>query len=294
MPEVVTSTQITHILTNCDMIFIFLIKCLLLLSSVFRTSARQDKLISKTSEESPFVQTKQLRTRRLDSNHSSIDPGDGSSRTTMRRHYEHRRRSLQFHADKLRDGAYVAGVSGGSRSIPVVSVQSTMSPGRKLFWEKAWPSFDSTKKEKSMWNTTLSGGRPTLSRYHILVIPTYWDGEKADNNYVKKNIEDSMKNTADFYKNMSWGKNTVTWEILDRVILKGVTKKNADFDNSEQATRSIVKKKGYVEFVDYTGILMLYNLADQGPFANGGGWAGVNCKYSKHQSWITRARLTNR
>jgi hypothetical protein len=266
----------------------FITKCLLLLSSVCRTSARQDKLVSKTSEDSPFVQTKQLRTRLFDSNHSLLDPGDGSSWTAMR-HDGNRRRSLQLYDDMLNDGAgaYIAGVSGGSRSVPVVGAPRSMAPGRKLFWEKAWPLFDSSKNQTSMWNRTLSGGRPTLSRFHLLVIPTYWDGEAVDNNYVKKDVENWMKNTADFYKNMSWGKNTVTWEILDRVILKGVTKKNADFDNSEQATRSIAEKKGYVEFVDYTGILMFYNqAADQSPFNFWGGYGKVNGKCSKHQSCV--------
>ena len=76
---------------------------------------------------------------------------------------------------------------------------------------------------------------------------------------------------------MSWNKHEVTFEIhSNQVVLSGVTPENADFGNSEDAARAYIDSLGLVEFQDYTGIMICYNLAQKGPFKGGGGWAGVN------------------
>jgi hypothetical protein len=55
-----------------------------------------------------------------------------------------------------------------------------------------------------------------------------------------------------------------------------VTRDNADFENADAAIRSIVSNGGYVEFVDYTAIMMVYIPTNREPFDVEGGWAVVN------------------
>lgn len=114
---------------------------------------------------------------------------------------------------------------------------------------------------------------------HYVVVPTWWDGEPQNSNtaFDIPSIVDVLHDVVQYYKDMTWGLHNVTFEVWDQQVLPGVTPDNADFDNSNTAVRNIVSSDGgYTEFVDYSGIMMVYNLANRDPFSAEGGWAGVN------------------
>ena len=130
-----------------------------------------------------------------------------------------------------------------------------------------------------MWGSSING-RPVLERAHYIILPIFWEGESQDSLMEKNLIQQGLDQIQQQYAAMSYGKHTLTFEIWDQSVLQGVTRQNADFGNSEQAARDYVASQGYIEFSDYTSIILMYNTAAQGPFRG----AGTRCILSRSRS----------
>lgn len=150
------------------------------------------------------------------------------------------------------------------------SVVVTSTNPLEAFWD-TWSRRDDSKTEGSLWSEDL-----TLVSMKYVVLPIWWDGESPQIGYSRSSLESTLSETKEYYADMSWNKHHLQFQLLDQVVLTGVTRSNADFDNSEAAARAHVASLDLKEFVDYTGIMLVYNLASEGPFEGGGGWANVN------------------
>ena len=117
-----------------------------------------------------------------------------------------------------------------------------------------------------------------FASFQYVVLPVWWDGESPRSPFDRGYLQGKLAEVSEYYREMSWNKHTLEFEVLNQVVLPGVTPQNADFDNSIEAARAIIADLGLVEFEHYIGILLCYNLAETGPFKGGGGWAGVNGK----------------
>lgn len=136
-------------------------------------------------------------------------------------------------------------------------------------------TMDSFKREASMWNTNTD--RPTLATGHYIILPIWWDGSPTNNLADIDRINQFMQEVVDYFKSKSWNKHTLSWTVLDQRVLPSVTTTNANFDNSAEAARAIVNAE-FTQFQDYTGIMLMYDYASQGPLSTNGGYGDVNGK----------------
>jgi len=67
----------------------------------------------------------------------------------------------------------------------------------------------------------------------------------------------------------------VTFEVLDQVAVP-ISKANPTFDKTAEAAREIIVNLNETQDEDYDGVALVYNRADAGNLASGGGWATVN------------------
>uniref|UniRef100_A0A7S2V8C0 Uncharacterized protein n=1 Tax=Entomoneis paludosa TaxID=265537 RepID=A0A7S2V8C0_9STRA len=154
------------------------------------------------------------------------------------------------------------------------------SDKRQLFWD-LFNGIDTCKSQSALWDQ--AGNRPTLTKTHYIVLPIWWDGEDTSDTMDPSFLQTGLTQIQQYYSEMSFGKHSLTFEIWDQTTLAGVTPTNADFDNSEAAGKALVTNAGKVQFQDYTSILLVYNVAQTGPFSGAGGWAGVNGDFA----WTT-------
>lgn len=161
---------------------------------------------------------------------------------------------------------------------------SSMSFRRELFWT-SWANFDSYKTETSMWGDTPRDGRPTLNTMHYILLPIWWEAEpKNSGTWIEPaQLESVMSEAQRYYDDMSWNQNHITFEIWPQEELIGVTFNDARFGSSARAARARVEAAGYVQFEDYSGIMLVYNPANPQttPFGRGG-WANVNGTFWIH------------
>ena len=159
---------------------------------------------------------------------------------------------------------------------------------RRYFWD-VFEQMESCKTQAPLWEQPVAGSgdnRPTLVNAHYIVIPVWWDGEDTSVSFDKAEIEAVLLKTQQEYKDMSYNKHTLTYEVWDQIVLTGVTPTNASWENSKEAARKVVDDAGRVQFQDYTSILLTYNLAREGPFSGAGGWGEVNGDFA----WISYIR----
>lgn len=152
-------------------------------------------------------------------------------------------------------------------------------------------SMNKYKQEESMWSQ--ADDRPTLSKVHYLVLPVTWDGS-FDEPANPSLLSERMRSVARYYSDQSWKKHVITWEILDQEVLTGISETEANFVNTKSAVQDIVGGLGRKQFDDYTGIIMIYNLAPNGPFSKLGGWGDVNGELFLllvHENLIVHSRI---
>jgi hypothetical protein len=156
-----------------------------------------------------------------------------------------------------------------------------LASGRYSLWDKVWPKLDSYKANTAVWD--LSSSRPTFDKYHMFVLPIWWDGESQSNPFNETLIRAHLDLTAQYYKEMSWNKHRFTYEIWpQQIVLQGITNSSPTLDASRVATRAFVNSTGKIEFKDFSGISMFHNRALSGSLNSGGGWGSVNGKKVFH------------
>ncbi len=128
------------------------------------------------------------------------------------------------------------------------------------------------------------GGRLTLKSLKYIILPVWWSEEEGDTsfNVDPAQIEATYSANRQYYKDMSWNKMDVTYEILPQAAI-GISKANPGMGNVQDETKLKVAEAGKVEGVDFDGISVAYWKADNGNLANGGGWGSVNGLFT----WMT-------
>jgi hypothetical protein len=163
---------------------------------------------------------------------------------------------------------------------PKVGIKNSslpLSSGRYQLWYNLWPKIDTYKVNDAVWD--LSTDRPTFDKYHMFVLPIWWDDEDQSKPFNETTLRATLNASAQYYKEMSWNKNVFTYEIWpQQTVLTGVSKVGPSLTVSNNVTRTIVKNLGKVEFTDYSGISMFHNRATNGSLSTGGGWGNVNGK----------------
>jgi hypothetical protein len=155
-----------------------------------------------------------------------------------------------------------------------------LSSGRYNLWYNLWPKLDSTKTERAVWDNTTS--RPTFNRYHMFVLPCWWDGENQTTPYNLSLVQAMLDETALYYKQMSWNKHTFSYELWrNQTVLVNHTIDDPVMGQAAEYVQKFVNDLGRVQFKDYSGITMMYNRAKKGNLANGGGWGVVNGTWTR-------------
>ena len=123
-----------------------------------------------------------------------------------------------------------------------------------------------------------SEGDLTLTSMKYLLLPIWWSDEDPNDpakTMDPNQLEDIMQQNQDYYADMSWNAMDVSFEIMPQTLFP-VSSESPDFGETSDAARTIVDEAGYVDDVDYNGIVLIYFVAQSGPFSFGGGWATVN------------------
>lgn len=128
--------------------------------------------------------------------------------------------------------------------------------------------------QPSLWSTS-HNGRLTLSKLHYVILPV-WYADETQTAFDASTTAAIMRRVAAFYQQMSYGKFKLSWEILDPFPLTGITKGNPSLGSVQIAAEAHVKNLGLVNPIDYDGVITMYNQAQAGDLANGGGWGTSN------------------
>lgn len=70
-------------------------------------------------------------------------------------------------------------------------------------------------------NSSQSAGKPLLSSFHYLVVPTYWSHQNQNNTALimkETKIQNIMDQTVQYYSDMSWGKMSLTYKVSIEMI----------------------------------------------------------------------------
>ncbi len=79
-----------------------------------------------------------------------------------------------------------------------------------------------------------------------------------------------MTETIDYYRDMSWGKMEITYEILDQTVLKAKST-NPSLSWTKRQCENYIREIGYRLGRDYDGIIMIFPPAQSGDLARSGG-----------------------
>lgn len=126
--------------------------------------------------------------------------------------------------------------------------------------------------------TDNNGDGPTLSNFHYILQPIWWSDQNSADPSLKmdmSNTESVMERNLNYYRDMSWNKMDVTYNILAQQQLS-VSSVNPSWSDTEAAARALIESQGYIEGVDFDGIILIYYVAQNGPFSGHGGWGNVN------------------
>ena len=148
---------------------------------------------------------------------------------------------------------------------------TTQSTARHdLFWENY--------AKKDDWkDLPIFSNNKTLTNFHYLVLPIWWSNEDENDPNLAMNVSVSiLEETKTFFDEMSWGKFTMSWDILPQQKFS-VSNVNPDFDETKNAAFAILEGLGRVRGDgSFDGVMLIHSRAQNGPLDTGGGWASVN------------------
>jgi hypothetical protein len=133
-------------------------------------------------------------------------------------------------------------------------------------------------KTSALWSVDTRNGRKTLSRYHYVIVPVWYSDEQQPRAAFDTDAMNAVfARIAAFYKAMSWNKFVLTWNIVNPLLLTGVSQANPTMTQVQVAvTKHVTDTLGLKNPRDYTGVMVMYNPSAAGDLANLGGWATIN------------------
>jgi len=152
--------------------------------------------------------------------------------------------------------------------------QPRSNSGQDSFWE-LYNQLDSGKNPP-IYNQE---SKPVLSKFRYIIVPIWWNDEDTsdpDRIIQTSNINSVMDYNQIYYNRMSFGKFNFDEHIILSQAVIPVSSANPGFGDLESAARNLIIAEGYTADIDYNGIVILYNVAMNGPFSGHGGWGTVN------------------
>mmetsp|Transcript_15971 Transcript_15971/g.19504 ORF Transcript_15971/g.19504 Transcript_15971/m.19504 type:complete len:936 (-) Transcript_15971:113-2920(-) len=143
---------------------------------------------------------------------------------------------------------------------------------------KVWNMIASMDSFKTPPLYSTSGARPTLTSFHIMVQPTWWQDQNKNNPALTMDInaiDEMMAQCVQYYSDMSWGKMSLTYEVLEQKKIS-MTSEEPKLYGAKDKCVDRVTSQGYTEGVDYDGIIFIHHTAKSGVFASNGGKGIVN------------------
>ncbi len=123
---------------------------------------------------------------------------------------------------------------------------------------------------------TQNQGKATFSSFHFLVLPIWWNDETNNKVTEVHDIKSVLDGAVDDFTKQSFKKFRLTYEILPQWRIN-ISKFNPRWFGTKNACFSHVASRGYVQGIDFDGIIMIHNEAASGIFDHsGGGLATVN------------------
>ena len=107
---------------------------------------------------------------------------------------------------------------------------------------------------------------------HYILLPIWWSNESPSDPSLAMDpsqITSIMDENNDYYQDMSWGKVSVTYSILDQFQVD-VSDVSPGFDDTREATRNRVASLGYVDGEDYDGLVFMHSIPQNPPLGGGG------------------------
>lgn len=120
-----------------------------------------------------------------------------------------------------------------------------------------------------------SGKRPTLSNMHYIIQPIWWKDQTERELVDRDAIESAMADTLRYYREMSWNKMEITFEILNQTVLE-VSEVQPTMIWSKKQTEKHLTNSGYQKNVDYDGIILIHPIPQSGDLARSGAVAVTN------------------
>jgi hypothetical protein len=141
-------------------------------------------------------------------------------------------------------------------------------------------------KTSALWSADTRNGRKTLARYHYVIVPVWYSDEPQPRAAFDTDAMNAVfQRIAAFYKAMSWNKFVLTWNIVNPLLLTGVSQANPSMTQVQVAvTKHVTDTLGLKNPRDYTGVMAMYNPSAAGDLANLGGWATINGTRIEHYS----------
>jgi len=164
--------------------------------------------------------------------------------------------------------------------------QPRSNSGQDSYWE-LYSQLDSGKNQP-IYNQE---SKPVLFKFRYIFVPIWWSDENTSD--AEKVIQTSQINSVMdynkiYYNRMSFGKFNFDEHIILPQTVIPVSSTKPGFGDLENAARNLVTAGGYTANVDYDGIVILYNVAQDGPFQGQGGWGSVNSEASV--TWMSWKR----
>mmetsp|Transcript_18375 Transcript_18375/g.22495 ORF Transcript_18375/g.22495 Transcript_18375/m.22495 type:complete len:983 (-) Transcript_18375:152-3100(-) len=155
---------------------------------------------------------------------------------------------------------------------------------QRKVWEMI-ETMDSYKKAPIYSRDSVSN-KPTDSSFHYLVLPSWWSHQNSGLQSLtmsKTKINNIMDKTADYYSDMSFGKLSLTYEVLNQNKIQSTK----NIYEAQRLVKSYIDSKGYVKNVDYDGIIFLFWESSSAL-----DWGGAKGQINGHFIWISYADLS--
>lgn len=113
---------------------------------------------------------------------------------------------------------------------------------------------------------------------HYLIQPTWWSDQWKENPSFlidPQVIDAEMEKVVQYYKDMSWGKMIISYEILPQSKLS-VASDEPRLYQAKNACEDLISDQGYQEGVDYDGIIFIYQFSKKGEFITSGATGQTN------------------
>ena len=160
---------------------------------------------------------------------------------------------------------------------------------RELFWDiyslrnkvKVPPTYtNSTYEEHNDDNN--ANNMMTLTSFKYFILPIWWmeDNEMNPANRIDVDMR-IMNQTKQYYHEMSWDKFEIKFELLPQQKMN-ISRSEPLFRETKRGAIKILHQIGYLKGSEaFEGIILVYPLAQKGPFSTPGGKAYMNGKFAR-------------